>query len=902
MSGRKQSKLNHAHVAPEERRSSGEDGAGHDSPSTGGLLGLPLELPAPEPGGLGATAGIESRPGSRSGLSSRRDPLAWGLVLLGVFVACFLAWWGSGLAGASLSNRLTGIGAVPGFALFMLVVARIRRTDRLDPRTRLVWSLIGLGLGFYAVGAAINVASGSLDSLRGFAPVGVLLEAATYPIVMLALSVTPRTSGTTNYDVVLFSLDVAIVAWSAAMLLWHFVIYQVAREAAQGILESILASTFPAADMALVLTLAAMVARGLQKGTRAAFSVACGALALVLFGDLIAEIETLRGVYANGGSAGALYSVAWFAIPLAAYLQWRVPEGDRLARGLAGYARTFPWLPYVAMTLAFILPVIPGWNSIDMLRLHIPAAGVLIALVLGRLAVTSRQNASLAAAERERLVAAVDQAAEAILTTDRAGHVTYLNAAFERMAGYPVSEVLGNNPNLLRQHIAAGPLAEMTAALLRGDSWAGRIVLQRADGASIDVDMTVAPLRDAAGAITGSVAVARDVSHERALEVQLVQAQRMEAVGRLAGGIAHDFNNILTAISGFAELAAAELPEDHSVAPDIAQILRASDRAAALTRELLAFGRRQVMQAKLISLNEILDGLTPMLGRLIGEDVELVVDKDPELGLTMADRAQLEQVIVNLAVNGRDAMPDGGRLTLATSNIALDVADARMHVGAAAGPYVRLTVADTGTGMTPEVMEHAFEPFYTTKERGKGTGLGLSTVIGIVSQSLGYVDVNSEPNAGSTFTVNLPRFRGDSPPDETVAAGVRRTGGLETILVAEDENAVRECVQRVLSGAGYRGITAPNGAGALEAAAALPRLDLLFTDVVMPGMTGLQLAEALAQVRPNMAIVYASGYAEESVLRTALETDHMPFLAKPFTADALIAAVRDALDHRPVVE
>jgi PAS domain S-box-containing protein len=554
------------------------------------------------------------------------------------------------------------------------------------------------------------------------------------------------------------------------------------------------------------------------------------------------------------------------------------------------------------MTLAFTLPVIPGWSSIDMLRLHIPASGLLIALVLGRLAVTSRQNASLAAAERGRLAAAVDQAAEAILTTDRAGHVTYVNAAFARMTGYPVSEILGNNPSLLREHIAPGPLAEMSAALIAGESWAGLTVLRRIDGASIDVDMTVAPLRDADGAIVGSVAVARDVSHERALEVQLVQAQRMEAVGRLAGGIAHDFNNILTAISGFAELAAAELPEDHSVAPDIAQILRASDRAAALTKELLAFGRRQVMQAKLLSLNDILDGLTPMLARLIGEDVELVVDKDPEMGLTMADRAQLEQVIVNLAVNARDAMPDGGRLTLATSNVSLDATDARMHVGAAAGPYVRLTVADTGTGMTPEVLEHAFEPFYTTKERGKGTGLGLSTVIGIVSQSLGYVDVNSELGAGSTFTVNLPRFRGDSPPDDTVASAVRGKGGLETILVAEDEDAVREFVQRVLSSAGYRVVTAPNGAKALEAAAVLPRLDLLFTDVVMPGMTGVQLAEALAQLRPNLAIVYASGYAEESVLRAALDTDHMPFLAKPFTADALIAGVREALDHRPVAE
>jgi nitrogen-specific signal transduction histidine kinase/CheY-like chemotaxis protein len=394
------------------------------------------------------------------------------------------------------------------------------------------------------------------------------------------------------------------------------------------------------------------------------------------------------------------------------------------------------------------------------------------------------------------------------------------------------------------------------------------------------------------------VAVARDVSHERALELQLAQAQRMEAVGRLAGGIAHDFNNILTAISGFAELAAAELPDDHPVAPDIAQILRASDRAAALTRALLAFSRRQVMQPRLIDLNDVLNGLTPMLGRLIGEDVDLVVKLAPKLGLTMADRAQLEQVVVNMAVNARDAMPSGGKLTLTTSNTHLDTSGARAHVGAVAGPYVSLTVADTGTGMTPEVLEHAFEPFFTTKERGKGTGLGLSTAIGIVAQSGGYVAVKSKPKAGTVFTVSLPRHLGDSVPEASPVGSGKARGGSETILVAEDEDAVREFVMRVLAGAGYRVFSAPHGKGAIATAVDLPKLDLLITDVVMPGMSGIELATNLAASRPGLPVIYASGYADEGVLDPAIVHDGLPYLRKPFTADELTNAVRDILDRR----
>jgi PAS domain S-box-containing protein len=833
-------------------------------------------------------------------LPARKDPIAWAIALLGVFVAGCTVWWISRLGDASLSSHSTGVAAVPGGVVLIMMASRLRRTERLDQRTRLAWSIVTAAVVGYAIGALIHFGEGSVPVLGVVWPVSLALELATYPLLAIALELLPKRART-RYDTVLFTLDVAIVAWSAAMLIWHFLIYPVALEAGQDLLAAGGAALFPVADLTLVFAIIAIVIRGIRESTRAALIVAGVSLALIFLADMIAGYETLRSVYTPGGPSGVLYSTAWLGLALAAYLQWRIKDSGRPTAGLADYARSFPWLPYAALAVAFVAPALRDWNDLDMFRQHVPATGLLIVLVVARLWVTARQGASVAAVQREHLAAAVDQAAEAILTTDRSGHVTYVNRAFTNMTGYPASEIVGRNPDLLRYLGATESIEDMTAALLRGESWAGRLELKRVDGATIDIDMTVAPLHEAGGAIFGTVAVARDISHERALEARLAQAQRMEAVGRLAGGIAHDFNNILTAISGFGELASAELPSDHPVAADIDQILKASDRAAALTRDLLAFGRRQVMQSRLVDLNDVLGGLTPMLSRLIGEDVQLIFRPDPRLGLTMADSSQLEQVVVNLAVNARDAMRSGGTLTITTANEDVDAAYARTHVGALPGPYVALVVRDTGVGMTPAVMEHAFEPFFTTKERGKGTGLGLSTAVGIVEQSHGFVHVESEPGVGSVFTVYLPRAEGVARPEETGRSGDVPLGGDETILIAEDEDAVRGFVERVLTGAGYRVVTASHGAEALAVARKLERLDLLFTDVVMPGMSGVQLAAALAKTRPGLPVVYASGYSEEGALR-GVGDGGIPYLPKPFNAEALLTRIREVLDRRTAAE
>jgi PAS domain S-box-containing protein len=855
-------------------------------------IGVAEGSPSGRPGtGVSGTA-----LGSRAEQSWRRDPLAWAMVLLGVCIALYTVWWISGIGNASLATTFTGAAAVPSGIVMALIAIRLRRTAHVDPRTRKAWTIIAVGLILFGIGALIHLCVDSLPMMAAIWPLGLALELSTYLLCGVALALLPKPART-SFDITLFSLDIAIVAWSATMLIWHFFIFPEARAAGQDVTAAFATAVFPVADLALVFVIVAIVFRGLGESTRAALSIAAVSLVLVFVGDMIAAEETLHGTYAQGGAAGALYSMAWLGMALAAYAQWKIKDSDRPIRGLTDYARSIPWVPYAAVVSAFLLPAIRDWNDAELLRQHIPAIGLLMALVVTRLAVTSRQNSSLATIERERLAAAVDQAAEAIMTTDRAGHITYANVAFARITGIPIAAVVGRNPDLLRKLADTGLLDAMSAALLRGDSWAGRMVLKRADGVPIEIDMAVSPLRDTTGTIAGSVAVARDISRERALEIQLAQAQRMEAVGRLAGGIAHDFNNILTAISGFAELAASELPGDHPASSDLEQILKASDRAVALTHALLAFSRRQVMQAKLVDVNEVLGGLTPMLARLIGENIQLVVQLDPELGMTMADPAQLEQVVVNLAVNARDAMPDGGTLAVTTTNTMLDAAAVGAHIGSAAGPYVTLVVTDTGVGMTPEVIEHAFEPFFTTKERSKGTGLGLSTAIGIVEQSGGFIEVKSEPSVGSTFTVHLPRAAGATQPnDPTEFAGIA-LGGIETILVAEDEDAVRLFIERVLTSAGYRVLTAAHGAAALATAKSVKHLDLLFTDIVMPGMSGVELAAQLTKTRVGLPVIFASGYSDEGVLREALGNDRAPYLTKPFTADTMLMKIREVLDR-----
>ncbi|MCL4234813.1 MAG: response regulator, partial [Deltaproteobacteria bacterium] len=379
------------------------------------------------------------------------------------------------------------------------------------------------------------------------------------------------------------------------------------------------------------------------------------------------------------------------------------------------------------------------------------------------------------------------------------------------------------------------------------------------------------------------------------LEEQLRAAAKMEAIGRLAGGVAHDFNNILTSIRGYAELLLRSVREEDPMAEDLQEITKAADRAASLTQQLLAFSRKQIIEPRVIDLNDVIENSARMLKRMIGEDVDLIWVPDAHLTPVRVDPVQMEQVLINLAVNARDAMPDGGRLTIATANAAVDRDYASRNADASPGMYVMMSVRDTGHGMSDEVRERIFEPFFTTKEQGKGTGLGLATVYGIARQNGGFITVDSQPGAGSDFRFYLPAAsepaHAPKSPESPTAAG-----GAEAILVVEDEDAVRRLAKRVLERNGYRVIEAASGDEALAVGDDVA-IDLVLTDVVMPHMNGRQLVEKLLARRPGLRVVFMSGYTEDAIARHGVLEDGTAFLQKPFTAADLARKIREALDR-----
>ena len=388
----------------------------------------------------------------------------------------------------------------------------------------------------------------------------------------------------------------------------------------------------------------------------------------------------------------------------------------------------------------------------------------------------------------------------------------------------------------------------------------------------------------------------------RSTERQLVQSQKLEAVGRLAGGISHDFNNLLTVILGYSDITLRQLSEEHPLRRNLEQIVTASERASALTRQLLAFSRKQVMQPKVFDVNTVVTDLEKMLRRMIGEDVELRVSLEPELGNIKADPVQLEQVIMNLAVNARDAMPKGGKLSIETANVYLDETYAKEHVSVAAGHYVMLAISDTGCGMNVETRQHIFEPFFTTKEPGKGTGLGLSMVYGIVKQSGGNIWVYSEEGRGTTFKIYFPRVTEDAEQYTRTPVTLDVPRGSETILLVEDAEWVRTLARQILEGAGYRVLEASGPEEAIRLINTShngTKIDLLLTDVVMPGMSGNEMSKRLLERRPELPVLFMSGYTDEAIVQHGVLEAGINFIQKPFTPDALALKVREVLDAQP---
>ncbi len=498
--------------------------------------------------------------------------------------------------------------------------------------------------------------------------------------------------------------------------------------------------------------------------------------------------------------------------------------------------------------------------------------------------------------ERARLIAAIDQASDAIVLQRFDGTATYANRSFCRLYGYDAAEIVGHDTAMVQGPGMRSLWTDLLRRLSEGEVWTGTLLNRRRDGTAVEVEATVSPVRGEHGEVASIVQVHRDVSTERRLEARMQEIARLEAVGQLAGGIAHDFNNLMTAVRGYADLVVLNAEElDVQSRVDLGQIIQAADRAAGLTRQLLAFGRRQILEPRVLDVADVIADIVPMLRRLIGEHIEIAVSAVRGWARVRADPSQLDQVLVNLAVNARDAMPEGGILAIDARQVDVDPTFVGAHPEAVAGQYVGLSVSDTGVGMDEATRARIFEPFFTTKEPGRGTGMGLATVYGIVRQSGGWVDVYSEPGHGSSFKVYLPLVEEPATVAATLAGP--DASGNETILLVEDDDAVRTFATRALSSLGYAILAAGDGPSAIDLIEGRD-VDLLVSDVVMPGMSGRELAERLQAARPGLPVLFVSGFAENHFGRSGILPEDAGFLPKPFSTDALARAVRRILDGR----
>ena len=486
------------------------------------------------------------------------------------------------------------------------------------------------------------------------------------------------------------------------------------------------------------------------------------------------------------------------------------------------------------------------------------------------------------------------------MATDRDERVTFLNPVAEALTGWRRADALGRPLSEILPVIEEGsraPAGSPARDAIRARTTShnlGPVLLIARDKTEIAIEQSAAPLCDEHGRLQGAILVFRDITGRRQLEEQLSHARKMDAVGRLAGGVAGDFNNVLTVITGYSDLLRAQIPAGSPLRRFADEILYAAERAAALTRQLLTFSIAHAAQPKAIDLNATIAGMEPMLRRLLGESVELIVLPGPALGYVQIDGAQMQEVILNLATNAREATPNGGKLVLETSNVELDEPAAK-KAGVKPGAYVMLAVSDTGSGMDAETRSRLFEPFFTTKEHGKGSGLGLSMVYGTVKQSEGYITVYSQVNCGTIFEIYLPRVAPATPVPATRRPTASK--GSETILLVDDEEGVRKLLSAVLHNGGYTVIEAANGLAALSVYEKnAHKIDLVLTDVVMPQMNGFELGLRLAEKNPDIQVLYLSGY-RDSPISSAPGEPPKAFLNKPFTPEVLLTKVREVLDE-----
>ena len=500
--------------------------------------------------------------------------------------------------------------------------------------------------------------------------------------------------------------------------------------------------------------------------------------------------------------------------------------------------------------------------------------------------------------ERERLMSAIEHGADIVVVTDPEGTIQYVNPAFEKITGYTRKEAIGQNPRILKSGEQDDAFyKELWDTLTRGETWSGQLVNKRKDGTLFTEEATISPVCDSAGKIINYIGVKRDVTEQRILEEQLIQAQRMETVGRLAGGVAHDFNNMLSVILGSAELVMTRDDLDDSMLRRLQLIKEAAERSAEITSQLLAFSRKQVIEPRVVKLNPLIEDMGEMLGRLLGEDIDILSVPEKEIWNTKADPGQIHQIVANLCINARDAMPKGGKLTIETANVTIDEAYCRGHAGFVPGRFVMLAVSDNGIGMDRETLSHIFEPFFTTKDEGRGTGLGLATVHGIVKQHNGFINVYSELGQGTTFKLYFPQSVEEA---EEAEKAVETPKPIEAvwILLVEDEEMVRNLAEMMLEEMGHRVLVAgtPKEALALCEEGGMD-IDLLLSDVVMPQMSGKELKELIEALRPGIKTLFMSGYTTNIIARHGVLEKGTHFIQKPFSMNELARKVREAVEQ-----
>ena len=610
------------------------------------------------------------------------------------------------------------------------------------------------------------------------------------------------------------------------------------------------------------------------------------------YARMLADILLMSlGLYVAGGLAAAQYLGVYLIVTIYAGITF-----SSRACLMATAAATASYVAILMLQHAGILSApfdLPNAATIAAFNLVILNIAGALTAILARALRDSRRRLRATAQELERFVEAIP---DVIYVLDRAGRLSLWNRKLESVTGRGAEDLKGKPLIDLLAEDDRDAFRAALAAGLEDKPFEVECRLGGADGALTAYQWTGAALTDEHGQVSGLTGVGRDVTErQRAEEVlrqresEMRQLQKIEAIGRLAGGVAHDFNNVLTVVIGRCQLLLARYQPEDPVYHDLDQIESTAQRAASLTRQLLAFSRNQASAQQPLDLNTTVTSVSDMLGRLIGENIQLAVTLDPTLDLVTADPGQIEQVIVNFAVNARDAMPDGGRLSIATRNITLNAEFVSVHPGAIAGPHVLLEVRDTGLGMDEETRQRAFEPFFTTKAPGKGCGLGLSTVYGIIKQHGGCIAVESAPGRGAAFSVYLPRIEAAIEAPRVDAGRGPFPGGEETILIAEDEEAVRGLVCEILRRLGYRVLVAGDGVEALALSQRFPdRIHLLLTDVIMPGMDGRELAERMLAVRPDTRTLFMSGYAEPPIPDDVL-------LQKPVTPDALARKVAEVL-------